>query len=182
MITTWQDYVTATSETAQYPGVGTGGARELSYLVLGLIGEVGEVLQSHERGDILEERCAEIGDCFWYLGRLESLAGRDLFEHCRIIWQHSKSEQYCLSRLEFFAMRLANHAKKVLRDGADIEKTTNTLMLVTTYLVSYALITINADGTQDSERVLSEHVWGPNIEKLRSRKARGTIGGDGDKR
>ena len=78
----FDDYVKATRETAIYPEVGTGYVPALTYCVLGLVGEAGEIANKVKkilRGDFdsadnYEEHIdairKEIGDTTWYLARL----------------------------------------------------------------------------------------------------------------
>ncbi len=68
-------YLDWTNETAVYPGSGTCGVEEVSYLTLGLAGESGEVAEKTKKllRDGTYSRDAmkkELGDVFWYLVRL----------------------------------------------------------------------------------------------------------------
>lgn len=74
---TIQEHTDFTDETAIYPDSGSGSILALCYVVLGLVGEAGEVAGKLKKiirdGDSDEKRVAltaEIGDTYWYLGRL----------------------------------------------------------------------------------------------------------------
>jgi len=70
-------YENAVLETALYPGAGTRSIEAISYVTLGLAGEVGEVANQVKKiarddgGKVTPERHGklvdEIGDVFWYL-------------------------------------------------------------------------------------------------------------------
>lgn len=69
----WNDYVKFTRTTAIYPK-----DRAVAYLTLGLISEVGEVagkvkkrIRDGESAVPTSAIVSEIGDCLWYLARLE---------------------------------------------------------------------------------------------------------------
>lgn len=76
----FDDYQEATGETAVYPDAGEGTADALSYVILGLVGEAGEIANKFKKilrdqnGELTNENitaiCAEAGDVQWYLARL----------------------------------------------------------------------------------------------------------------
>jgi len=74
-------YQAATRTTAIYPAAGFGTDQALTYVVLGLTGETGEIANKvkkllrdehtpEQRKAAKEAISAEIGDVFWYLARL----------------------------------------------------------------------------------------------------------------
>lgn len=84
------EYQTATDETAVYPDAGEGTIESVTYAVLGLNGEAGEVAEQlkkalrDDNGRITESRLAaikkEIGDVLWYLARTCTELDLDLQE------------------------------------------------------------------------------------------------------
>lgn len=76
----FEEYHDKTGDTAEYPGVHTGNWMALSYVGLGLFGELGEVsnqlkkIVRDDNGKLKRERRTkiidELGDAFWYLSRL----------------------------------------------------------------------------------------------------------------
>lgn len=89
------DYQTWSMSVAIYPGAGTGGDNELTYLALGLNGESGEVADKVKKylrdgkldiGGIVYE----LGDVCWYIARLADSLGYD-FEDLLTI-NHAKLE------------------------------------------------------------------------------------------
>lgn len=72
MLKTFDDYENLISETAIYPGAGTGASMALAYTALGLTGEAGEYsekVKKYIRDGVFDERLAakELGDVLWYL-------------------------------------------------------------------------------------------------------------------
>lgn len=73
--TTFDEYAEAATETAIYPGAGSGSGRALSYVALGLMNEAGEVggkIKKLLRDGLLnrDDIAAEVGDVLWYLAQL----------------------------------------------------------------------------------------------------------------
>jgi len=84
-----------TMSTAIYPGAGTCGDNELTYLALGLNGEAGEVadkIKKYLRDGKLDIGGVvyELGDVCWYIARLADALGYD-FEDLLTI-NHAKLE------------------------------------------------------------------------------------------
>jgi len=81
----FHEYQLATAETAIYPGALEGNVDALSYVVLGLTGEAGEIANKTKKiirdkgGAITDEDrreiSKEIGDVLWYLTRLADELG-----------------------------------------------------------------------------------------------------------
>jgi len=71
--TTLDSYLEFTNSVALYPGSGEGGALEIDYLVLGVVGELNEAMGVYFNGKKEGSECAkEMGDTLWYLIRLYS--------------------------------------------------------------------------------------------------------------
>lgn len=71
-ISTFDEYEDIISETAIYPGAGSGGSLALAYTALGLTGEAGEYSEKVKkliRDGTFDSRLAakELGDVLWYL-------------------------------------------------------------------------------------------------------------------
>ena len=166
----WDDYVSATSLTAIYPDSEKSTALEMAYLALGLIGEVGELSRamfSDDRNNLL----SEIGDCCWYLARIDH----------SFLLPKADSEilnelSPLLNGLETHAFAVANAAKKCLRDGVSFDKTLSHAALLKAVLVKL----VNWIGPDEPN--LFERILYLNNQKLMDRLEKGTIGGDGDKR
>lgn len=83
------DYQAKAAGTAIYPGAGSGSPMSISYVLLGLAGEVGEITNKYKkvlRGDapgeelrrVLNEIALEAGDALWYLSMLATELGWSL--------------------------------------------------------------------------------------------------------
>lgn len=81
------DYELKVAQTAIYPEAGTGSERALSYVVLGLVGEAGEIANKFKkiiRGDKPLDNATrmdladELGDVMWYVARLACEVGVSL--------------------------------------------------------------------------------------------------------
>lgn len=85
----FNDYQAKAAGTAIYPQAGTGDPVAISYVLLGLAGEVGEIANKYKkllRGDIAKEEwravlndiALEAGDALWYLAQLATELGWSL--------------------------------------------------------------------------------------------------------
>lgn len=80
------DYQNRTRDTATYPDAETYTREAINYTLVGLGGEVGEVLNKWKkvlRGDLvtadaLDALADELGDCLWYLARAADELGYSL--------------------------------------------------------------------------------------------------------
>jgi hypothetical protein len=182
-----EEYVVATDETAIYPEAGTGSVGEIMYLTLGLIGEIAEL----EGCYTTEETVAELGDCYWYLFRLERIFAKvivstELSAAYKLEWEKVYlGDEYGDGMFSFLLNKrlltdcsaLANLVKKFFRDGMQYDRVMKGLILVKK--IEYFL-----------EKVLTKHgvdrpqsyILEMNMAKLRSRKERNVLGGDGDNR
>lgn len=87
---TFTEYQLAADNTARYPEVGTGSIGAITYPVLGLNGEAGEVAEKvkkiiRDKDGVLDqtdvdEILKEAGDVLWYLASLASELGYSLEE------------------------------------------------------------------------------------------------------
>lgn len=78
----FHEYQYHTRKTAIYPGAGQGNRDALSYTVLGLVGEAGEIANKYKKvirdGADPDSIGAELGDVLWYLARIASELGLNL--------------------------------------------------------------------------------------------------------
>jgi len=92
------EYQQRTIETAVYPGSGTGGEKELTYLGLGLASEAGEVagkIKKLLRDGRLDTDAlvGEIGDVCWYVARLASALGVTLEDVLQMNYEKLQSRK-----------------------------------------------------------------------------------------
>lgn len=183
-------YQTSASEFAIYPGRGqfTG----FLYTVLGLCGEAGELQEKVANASVCGvpllssdesvrvEISKELGDLMWYASQM----AWEMNNAFSFIMQPPCNAQAVTSadgaahRISIIAMRIAERAKKTMRDfGGHLDPTTKdwfrgqlqeivTLINVVCYFIEMPL----------------GAVCNMNIEKLTSRKARNVLGGNGDNR
>lgn len=83
-------YQQHTKRTAIYPGNGTGEHTAVTYTILGLTGEAGELAnkwkKSYRDGNrelIVDQLKAELGDVMWYISQLATELGVSLEDVCR---------------------------------------------------------------------------------------------------
>ena len=74
---TFEQYQWEAAKTAIYPQAGTGSWDAIDYCLLGLGGEIGELLQKRKKiirdgvhGDDRDKLCSELGDVLWYVAML----------------------------------------------------------------------------------------------------------------
>jgi NTP pyrophosphatase (non-canonical NTP hydrolase) len=175
-------YQSGAVRTAIYPGT-------MVYPILGLCGEVGELLSainkdrySGEASDNLDDVKKEIGDVLWYVAnvaedmdtRLSEVMGRKNFEVCRETWNIDDA----LIELPIQVGVVAENMKKAIRDndgnvshirGANI-------------LASLCLIVTWLERLCSGFGATLEECAQLNLDKLRSRAARGVLKGNGDAR
>jgi NTP pyrophosphatase (non-canonical NTP hydrolase) len=85
---TFRDYQDDAGTTAIYPEADTGSPEAITYVILGLVGEAGEVANKYKKVlrdnngitdlDSLTAIASEIGDVLWYSARLASELGINL--------------------------------------------------------------------------------------------------------
>jgi NTP pyrophosphatase (non-canonical NTP hydrolase) len=182
------EYQAGAISTAIYPG-------KLAYPVLGLCGEAGELIAAcvHERGHpcrhsddysigLIGDIMKEIGDVLWYVANtandmdvlLSEVMQRKAFDVCLEMWDVDEA----LNELPVYVGVIAENVKKTIRDNAgvlvdgradNIMKALNKTVLWLERMCSYYGLTL-AECAQ------------LNLDKLRSRQARGALKGDGDDR
>lgn len=160
----WDQYVEFTRTTAIYPK-----DRAITYLMLGLISEVGEVAGKVKKrirdGELSVPTSAivsEIGDCLWYLARLED----EWPEAVAPLSIEGASERAPVYHANIHhALACAATYAGVYDIAYDIDAVLSALIYV-----------LNEIGSS-IDAALED-----NIEKLTSRKARNVLSGSGDNR
>lgn len=170
-------YQIKSRETAIYPNIG----RNCYYPVLGLIGEVGEVLVvidewkkdiKFTRSQYKERLFSEISDVFWYLAQICTEFNLDLLEV-----HQNRSRNYRFNEIVIPLLRLAELTKKVIRDDnnhVNEERVAN-IKLEIQHIVGYLDIFI-----KENSFVLEE-ILDYNYNKLKSRQQNNSLHGDGER-
>jgi NTP pyrophosphatase (non-canonical NTP hydrolase) len=170
---TFSEYQTAALTTAQIPLGHTH-----TYLSLGLCAEVGELAFIYRipqgRGVLATEILKELGDVCWY-------AAVELY-HCDVVSSDAlpvvmEGDITTVDPIEMMfvhAGAIANHIKKVIRDGIAVDK-----VMVATHLSR--VLTMAKLVAERFNFTLSD-VFQMNIDKLADRKKRNVIAGSGDNR
>lgn len=173
------EYQRAASATAIYPAE----VRTL-YPTLGLIGEIGEIANKVKKvyrddaGVITDDKryelIGELGDCCWYLAALCSDVGINLNARDLTLPKFMPTLAECVIRLSSSASSIADN---VLQSACDPQ------MGIKLYIQSYVknmCWLLNAVAYHIG--VEFGDVLQLNIDKLMSRKERGTLQGSGDDR
>lgn len=165
------------------------------YPVLGLIGECGEVSEKIKKlfrddgGNITTERSTavskELGDCCWYLANICCDTGLEL----EIMYTMKKSSDVHilhdleLPRLVLYLNRQANFVAEILEQwhiANALRPSTSSKFIAFTQHLSRIMACIDEIARRFESTL--EQVCTDNIDKLFSRKKRGTLHGDGDNR
>lgn len=159
------EYQKRALETATFPS-----DKALDYLVLGLCGEVGEMLEKFlEEDSSAEDVMKELGGCLWYAAVLAHHIGLTLDPE-----YPAAMEGDPMDFMVVHAVLIANKAKKVIRDGTPIDPA-----FVSSHLGDF--LAYARDWATAHDHTI-EQVADKNIAILESRKARGVISGSGDNR
>lgn len=169
------DYAAAAAETAIYPDI-----HKISYPSLGLVGECAEV--TDELLFNADVPPLEIGDALWYVAMVARDCGIDLSDAMKAesFDDIDLKNTLCLDDLCLYAGMLCETAKKALRDDDckisegrrhRIKRLLHDIVVMLGKIVQYS-------PSCESLGVCAEL----NIAKLRSRKNRGVLKGDGSER
>lgn len=165
----------------------------------GIAGEVGELIEKIQHGGSDEEIIKEMGDVLWYLvNTLEDIewsfvdcvtyfaelqSGEDHFSavqaHVSFLYDNDclvgKSD---ITELSIYAGKIAELAKKALRDNAGILPETKRkvvgkycMLILQQLCIGCHIMGFNLDSVAQA-----------NLDKLFDRQERGVLGGSGDKR
>jgi len=177
-VNTWKDYVEFTRTTAVYPK-----EKELEYLLLGIIDEIGEFKLKLIDNTSQESLIDELGDVCWYVARITD--NLNMVENMLFSLDDLDEEiddefltlDFALRTTDNMIMeycRLAGNMKKFIRDGNDskmILAKENVL-----HLISYIIVI-----AKDLDSTIKDSIL-LNVDKLSDRKDRGKLKGDGDNR
>lgn len=160
------DYQTRAVATAIYPR-----QYAIAYPALGLIGELTELKEAIWQCDgptqNIQPVVKEAGDVMWYCANLASDMG--------VCLAHLDSQVLLNDYLSDKAIGLfAEKVKKLIRDGSEDKR------VATLKFISLAIATVRT--ACHCFGVSFKDVLTTNLEKLESRKERGTLQGDGDNR
>ena len=154
-------------KTAIYPNLGD----NYTYPLLGLIEESAEVDEKIMLGINKEEIIKELGDVYWYL----SSCSDELNLKLEDILNNPKESNLSLS-LE--GSKIAGYLKKLMRDDNGVLNEDKKIKIVDSLKKIAFLMNKYEKDYQVSQKIIMEK----NIEKLYSRKERGTLKGSGDNR
>jgi len=151
------------------------------YVVLGIIGEVGEFIEKMKEVEDEFEKdllTKEIGDVYWYLAGFFSEIEKNMGDHI----QFTKTLLAVDDAIEIIMIapaQLAELTKKFLRDEYPNQMSAERFEKIVKLIQQLhdAMYFLCSEYQVNLEDVLEA-----NIAKLQSRKDRGTLGGDGDTR
>lgn len=169
------EYQEMATSTAIYPGT-------LAYPTLGLCGEAGELSVACKSVDD-DPIHKELGDVLWYVANVADDAGLKLSEVCarktfRFTvptwqWTGESCQEICVA-----AGVVAENVKKTLRDNDGVltdDRRYNIQKALKQIVVALANVASKTNSTLEACAKM-------NIDKLMSRRERGTLKGDGDDR
>jgi NTP pyrophosphatase (non-canonical NTP hydrolase) len=190
----FNEYQLKALETAMYPNQGS----NMTYPALGLAGESGEICEKvkDDGSETSEERDAlakELGDVLWYVAmmaaelslNLSLIAGADGMDigayQREVLSAHPKCSGLgnAARRLAGQSGKVCDKVKKMYRD--DGSKLTDARRKAIAEELNGVLRYMAVLAAELGGNSL-EHIAEMNIDKLASRKRRGTITGDGDDR
>lgn len=208
-MTTLNEYQLQTRETAIYPEALTGSIGAITYVTLGLLDEMGEVLSCLTAGDspidlrtsglsdqeLHNHFLAEVGDVTWYLARLADemslelgnlLRDGDVEAFTKWPWPKREDPRWVreIQTLVHILPPVAGFVKKAIRDGhgiLELKAFEGIKQSLESALFAVA-VTLTYFGQEKEVEVDLEKVLDMNLEKLFSRKERGVLGGSGDNR
>jgi len=174
----WENYTTRVLQTAIYPHQGE--FLGLNYVVLGLVGEAGELKEASCEGNNKQVK-AELGDVSWYTAQIIrelNLSINKILEKKVSIKVNSLLLLKSVDQIVINATKIADITKKILRDDEE-EIKQDKIDRVEEHLI-YVI-----HGLYYACRILNiswEDVAKNNIDKLYSRQERNQLTGSGDER
>lgn len=194
------EYHSFALSTAIYRGLEGGG--QPTYPALGLAGEAGEICEKLEDGIVGDELAKELGDVLWYIANLAEDMGTNMLGVARAAapfitddsglsfgrfqaygasrngWPSPGSPSAAALRLAGKAGAVCERAKKLIRD--DGGKLTDERRSLIVAGLADTLVAVTALASELGADL--GDIAAANVKKLRSRKRRGHITGDGDNR
>ncbi len=188
----FDEYQQAALTTAIYPRRGS----NLTYPALGLAGESGEICEKIGSGPETYDRkelAKELGDVLWYIAMMADEIGKSMIQVAETAYISSDIDSYQRAivhhrgrgSLADAALGLAGQSgkvcdkvKKMFRDDGEV--LTDPRRMVILEALGHVLRRVADVATELGESL--GRIAEMNIEKLASRKLRGTITGDGDNR
>lgn len=172
------DYTIKTRATVQYPA-----DMALSYLVLGLTSEIGELAAVLKSSPLdLENIKKEAGDILWYCFRLLDelqIPAVHYWSHYNKVLDLFPGDIEKLSEMYANVSAVSDIVKKSIRDNRNVVPQTGKDVIL--YCID-AIISIIVDIGNTKLSLPPEYIAAANIVKLASRKQRGVISGSGDAR
>lgn len=184
-MTIFQQYAHFTATTAIYPT-----HVENEYLALGLCSEAGELLDLHATNTLRADNLfKETSDVQWYTARLCKAFGFEFEEIAAPLAKIALTAPLpnLLPRLAAASGVIAGIVKKQLRDGdmwngEQREEKRRQLRVALTEVVLCSVLIVNTASALYGQKTAYADVLQLNMDKLNSRKERGTLRGDGDNR
>lgn len=165
------------------------------YLVLGLNGEVGELLDVvlFYKGDV-PNLMLELGDSQWYAARLCTGYRLDFAKMCQAADEWRRDARYpsqtckeAAALMSCYAGRLADKVKKRLRDGetwgaVQTQQFLDDVRNLLIWFIASSMDFVDCVNETHKTKYTYHRVLTMNRDKLMSRKERGTLHGTGDHR
>lgn len=162
----WKEYQTNALKTVMdVPGIGGYQVTPLAYRVLGLCGEVAELIDVKEGNHSAMTK--EVGDVLWYFITILDALSLSVYDLAEL------DKNYGLNDVYKHTLLLGNIVKKIYRDDEGIIKPKSKEKLINSLSIIFDGLKRNFNLKKAAEQ---------NIEKLFSRKERGVLGGSGDNR
>ena len=174
-----QKYKIFVENSAFYPKISK--SRDLSYLFLGLVEEVGEILEILDENDSFNDIIKECGDVLWYATAMSNVIEYDLYQGVDVEANVAKD---CISddksSVELFTSlsKIAGPIKKSIRDNHG-NMTDTRLDQIKSALDEILQSIINILHKLNISILEALRV---NYEKITSRQTRGVMRGDGNDR
>lgn len=177
-----EHYQKFVNKTAFFPKSSQG--RNLSYLVMGIVEEVGEIFEFivkketlNENKYILEQTIKESGDLLWYITAICNEINFSL-ERLMQYTKVKKNKHISNNSLLIYLGNLSGAVKKMIRD--DNEKITDKKSDLIINNLCYILIFVLQ--LCDENNVKFKVVLEINAKKIKDRQKRGTLKGSGNDR
>lgn len=177
-----EHYQKFVNKTAFFPKSSQG--RNLSYLVMGIVEEVGEIFEFivkketlNENEYILEQTIKESGDLLWYITAIcneINFSLERLMQYAKV----KKNKHISNSSLLIYLGNLSGAVKKMIRDDNEkiTDKKSDLIINNLCYILMFVLQLC------DENNVKFKVVLEINAKKIKDRQKRGTLKGSGNDR